>query len=197
MKRIALLFVLMLATITLAAPLTSTQLAFTRMEGPVTSADSVIDLTTAGDWWSGPGEAGADANFVMLKQGNDGSIPENGFESIVCLVDASGGDGTCTVNYYVWPLNGPALRWCSVTCTISTQAVVKYSHDKSTATNAYWVGTITVTNYAGEAEARRNSGNSGVAIIDLGDLRGYACVKAVVTALGAGGTSANVYGRGW
>lgn len=176
--------------------LSQVQLGYMLIRGPVNTTDSgttSVTLATGGDFAHKPAWVEATHSGAFEVKLTQDAMPSFGSEFITSIVDASGNNAACNITYWVWRKdNGPAVKAFTVTtATCGTQAVVKYIEDGTTATNAYWITSGTVTSYAVTAEAV-NSGNSGVLLVRVADWCGYRWVYPEVTSVSSG--AAGAYG---
>lgn len=142
---------------------------------------STIDLTSEGDFASKP------ASAVQLIARTDGTgHGGNAMELIFCGGDTA--NDTFGYKIYAWRCtNGPARMAATGIGTLGTQAVVKYPHSGSTATNIYWADTLTVTHrWLRTVTSTDTSGNNETASIVL-DMSGYEFFHVEIT--NADGTS--------
>lgn len=200
MKHAILIAVIIASILALGANWTSDaswQSGYVLIRGSVNAADSgstAVSLSTGGDFahkpaWVASTRQGAFENSMSPTSDSAFGVQD---ELVISIVDASGNNAACDFTMYGWAKdNGMATPLFSVaSATCGTQAVVKYPEDGSTATNAYWVTSGTVTSKACTVTAV-NSGNSSVLIIS-GDFKAYRWLYPVVTAVSNG--SAGAYG---
>ena len=154
------------------------------------SADTPLDLTSAGDFANKPATAveipanvaqGSTANYIQI---------------IVCAGDAA--DDTLRWRLLGWRAeNGPAeiIAKGTTDALLGTQAVVKYPHNGATATNKFWVDTFVVDNYywGKQVIATDPSGNS-VAKLIL-DIFGYKWIMLEIT--DGSSSSAELFSAYW
>ena len=160
--------------------------------------DTLLDLTTAGDFASKPATGVVDllkdsiawTDNAIEVDGHTHDLETNGMEIYIA------GSTTHSRNA-IWYLtawrneNGPARRVAQGTCTTGTQAVVKWPHNGVAVANTFWCDTIVVTyeNWPKEIEATDAGTSNSVASLFL-DACGYRFWKlefrtteAVATAL--------------
>jgi len=144
-----------------------------------------LDLTTKGDYDQMPsGGIEIEMPAALLK------VPMH-LAVIACAGAAQG--KTFTVTYYGAAVqNGPSQVLCVVDYTTGTQAVVKYPHNKETATNKFWADTAVVTErWANGITVGDGDGNNGIAEVRIPYIRGLGRVFAQVSAAdGATGNEA-------
>jgi len=87
----------------------------------------------------------------------------NGIDVYFYGTDAA--NETCNYKIYVWKANGPACLWCSGVFALGAAV--------TGGTTTYYADTITVTNVHGNAGVKDGSGNDRIAVLRLGDMRGY------------------------
>lgn len=118
---------------------------------------SILDLTTEGDFDNMPSGA------VHIPASELGGARERKIEIIFCGGAAAG--KTFDYRVYAWRANnGPAEFVCSGTGTLGTQAVVKYPHNGSAATNKFWAHSLSVTSrWIKSARTSDTSGNNEIA----------------------------------
>ena len=140
-----------------------------RATGP---QDTLLDLTTAGDFASKPATGVVDL-FADSVAWTDNTIENtslthnlkaNGIE----IHMAASAAANKNLKWYLtsWRNeNGFARRVAEGTAITGTQAVVKYPHNGATATNMFWCDTIVVTfeNWPKEVETTDEDGNDSVA----------------------------------
>lgn len=145
-----------------------------------------IDLTTAGDFDS------MDSAAVQLK--TDAGRSEKSNLEIIFL---GGGGNNYTFSWalYVWRnTNGPCRLAAYGTGVLGTQAVVKYPHNKSTASSKWWADTLTVTeSYLARAVTASPGGHNSVASLQC-DMFGYEYVCAKIYNASDSGTEAGNIG---
>ena len=146
--------------------------------------DAAIDLTTAGDFANKP------ASALQIRASDGGESAVNGIQLTFC--GGSAADKTFGYKVYMWrKTNGPAELVCSGVGTLGTQAVVKYPHNKATATNKFWADTLTATDvWITAVGLADEGGNNRVAKISF-DMFGYEWIYVEITnADGSTGTEA-------
>ena len=143
--------------------------------------DTLLDLTSAGDFASKPSTGVVDLlkdsiawtdNSVEV-DGHTHDTETNGMEIYIA-------GSTAHSRNAIWYLtawrneNGPAKRVAQGTCTTGTQAVVKWPHNGVAVANTFWCDTIVITweNWVKEIEAT-DSGNSNSVASLWFDAAGY------------------------
>ena len=143
--------------------------------------DTLLDLTTAGDFASKPATGVVDllkdsvawTDNSTETDGNTHDLETNGMEIFIAGSSAHSRNA-------IWYLtawrneNGPARRVAEGTCTTGTQAVVKWPHNSAAIANTFWCDTIAVTyeNWPKEIEGT-DSGNSNSVASLFFDACGY------------------------
>lgn len=130
--------------------------------------DTLLDLTTAGDFASKPSAGVLDllaesVNWTDNSSENSALTHDTETNGMEIYIAGS----TAHSRNAIWYLtawrneNGPAKRVAEGTCTTGTQAVVKFPHNRCAVANTFWCDTIVVTyeNWMKEVEAT-DSGNS-------------------------------------
>lgn len=173
-----------------------------RSEGNEDGATSsaCLDLTTAGDW------ANHSATAYVLGYNSESRVNSNETEKVRCVLTFCGGADSSpadeTFSYviygYAWG-NGPAELIAEGDGVIGTQAVVKYPHSGSSATNRNWADTINVDDTSNwiSGVLVSDSGNNRLCRLSF-DATGLYCIKVYIydAAATAGETgNLSVYGR--
>ena len=131
--------------------------------------DTLLDLTTAGDFASKPATNVVDLLQDSVEWANNSTetpalthdLEANGMEIYMAGSSAAGRNA-------IWYLtawrneNGPAKRVAQGTCTTGTQAVVTWPHNGATIANTFWCDQIIVTyhNWPKGIVATDEDGNS-------------------------------------
>ena len=148
--------------------------------------DTLLDLTTAGDFGSKPSDT-----LDLLADAIEWTDAGNEFASSVANSGLTHDTETNGMDIYIagssahsrnviWYLtawrneNGPAKRVAEGTATTGTQAVVKWPHNGATIANTFWCDTIVITweNWLKEVEATDSGNSNSVASLWL-DTCGY------------------------
>ncbi len=138
----------------------------------VTSADTPLDLTSAGDFASKPSDA------IPLKTTSGGAGHGGNIAEIVFMADVP---GSFTYTIQAWRKgNGMARIIATSVATTGTQEVVVFPDGGSTAFN--WVDQIAAptTNWMTPATSSDETGSNNVASIFV-DLNGYEFVRVEFT----------------
>lgn len=143
---VAFIFVAALYTDTRQSP-------WTNVRDAVAADDTALDGTTSGVTYAFADQPSAAQEIDFTWNGVD-----------VCFYGTDAADETCNYKIYVYKSNGPGLLWCNGVFTLGTAV--------TGTTDTYYADTITVTNVHGNAEVK-DSGNNRVAVLRLGDLRGF------------------------
>ena len=143
-------------------------------EDPNTTIGSTLVVTdTNSDYAQIP------ANAFKIKATSGGTTLMKAVQIIFCGGDAA--NDTFTYTVYAWRAdNGPAEMVCTGVGTLGTQQVVKYPHDKTTATDRFWADTITYTSYWIGAVSVADSGNNRIAKL-LFNANGYKYLYVQIT----------------
>ena len=131
--------------------------------------DTLLDLTTAGDFASMPPTGVVDlladavdwASNPTERDALTNILKSNGIEIYIAASTAH----SKTMNWYLtaWRnSNGPAKRVAQGTAETGTQAVVTYPHNGASVSNMFWCDKIVVTweNWLKNVEATDEDGNS-------------------------------------
>ena len=142
--------------------------------------DTLLDLTTAGDFASKPSDT-----LDLLADVIDWTDNSVKNASLVHDTETNGMDmyiagSTAAGRNVIWYLtawrneNGPAKRVAQGTATTGTQAVVKWPHNGALIANTFWCDTIVITweNWLKEVEATDSGNSNSVASLWL-DTCGY------------------------
>jgi hypothetical protein len=148
-----------------------------RATGP---EDTLLDLTTAGDFAQKPATA-----VDLLQDSLDWTDNSSGTPAVTNILKANGieiniAGSTAAGRNVIWYLtawrneNGPAKRVAQGTATTGTQAVVKWPHNGAAIANTFWCDTIVVTweNWLKEVEATDAGNSNSVASLWM-DTCGY------------------------
>ena len=150
---------------------------------------SPIDLTNAeGDFTSKPADA------VHLRANDASGMSQNAVAIIFCGTDMDdGGDATFSWTLYGWRCNnGPAELIAVGTGILGTQDVVKYPHDGTTATLAYWADTLVITtDYWIAAVCVSTAGGDNIAKLTA-DFGGYAWLRCEISGAGGGAAAESI-----
>lgn len=140
--------------------------------------DTALDLTTSSDFANKP----SSAVQIIGKEWEEGQHTAN--YVTISFMAGFAADKSFNYKIYAWRnRNGSAELVCSGTATTGTNAVAKYP-DTQTATNMYWVDTITCTDYWIGSNSINivDSGNNHIAKLAL-NLRGYRWLYVEFTGL--------------
>lgn len=127
---------------------------------------SLLDLTTAGDFASMPaGALDLHERSVFTTDQQNVPVPAILIPNGIEFFFAGGSAANKTFGWRItsWRNeNGMARRMSAGTGIIGSQAVVKYPHNKSTATNIFWADTLVVTmqNWLKPVRSGDTSGNN-------------------------------------
>lgn len=129
------------------------QAPWTTLRSGVTADDTALDGTTS--------------SYTFVFSDRPSSAKEinyawNGIDVFFSGTDAA--DETCNYKVYLYKSNGPAILWCNGVYTLGAAVTGE--------TTTYFADTITCTNVHGNAEVK-DSGNDRVAVLRLGDVRGF------------------------
>ena len=134
--------------------------------------DTLLDLTTAGDFASKPTTGVLDLlkdNVEWTDNSTEKSALTHDTETNGMEIYIAG--STAHSRNAIWYLtawrneNGPAKRLAEGTCTTGTQAVVKFPHNSAAIADTYWCDTIVITyeNWPKEVEATDAGTSNSVA----------------------------------
>jgi len=157
---------------------------YTLLRAEANEDATALDLTTKGDFANMP----AAAKRLGSNAGANNAV--GAIQLIFCGGSAAGKTFTYTI--YAWRTdNGPAEFVATGTGTLGTQAVIKYPHNRATATSKFWADTLTATGRWNKTVTSTDStGNNQVAKL-LFDFCGYEYIYVEVTSAdGSTGTEA-------
>ena len=160
-------------------------------------ADTPVDLTTEGDFEQLPSDVLDLLRSDIVNPRDTPVFPEIQTAGLLFSFAATAAaDKDLNWRLLAWKNeNGPAEIVAYGTARTGTQAVVKWPHNNSTATNAFWCDTIVITDdyWPKEIEATAAGGNS-ISKLFI-DSCGYRYFKMEVTLPGIGNdiTLASVY----
>jgi len=164
--------------------------------------DTLLDLTTAGDFASKPSDTldllSDVIDWTDNSAKNTGLTHDTETNGIDIYIAASNAHSK-TLNWYLtaWRNeNGPAKRVAEGTAETGTQAVVTYPHNGASIANMFWCDNIVITyeNWLKEVEATDSGNSNSVASLFL-DTCGYRywLIEFVTTATSAPATNIVAY----